>query len=73
MSPIELSDSQVDILGCASDASLAMSNLRHALPCERSAEQHFQACYGAMLEATQAGLLLMPEREAFTLDKLRIA
>ncbi|MBT9569921.1 DUF4123 domain-containing protein [Pseudomonas umsongensis] len=73
LSPIELSDSQVDTLGCASDATLAMNNLRHALPGERSAEQHFQACYGAMLEATLAGLLLMPEREAFTLDKLRIA
>ena len=72
-SVIELSDSQVDTLDCASDATLAMKSLRHALPSGWGAEQHFQACYAAMLEATQAGLLLKPEREAFTRNRLRNA
>ncbi|KGE64852.1 MULTISPECIES: DUF4123 domain-containing protein [Pseudomonas] len=69
--PIELSDSQLETLCCASDATTAMVNLADALPLGASAEQHFQACYVAMLEATQAGLLLEPERQAYTLDRLR--
>lgn len=72
-SPIELSDSQVDTLSCASDATLAMKSLRYALPSGWGTEQRFQACYAAMLEATRAGLLLKPEREAFTFDRLRNA
>lgn len=68
--PIELSDSQLQTLSCASDATLAIRKLSVALPTGWGAEQLFQACYAAMIEATKAGLLLKPEREAFTLDRL---
>lgn len=71
--PVELSDSQVETLGCASDATLAMANLSAAFPQAWGAEQRFQACYAAMLEATQAGLLTDAQREAFVLDRLRKA
>lgn len=71
--PTELSDSQLDTLSCASDAAVAMVSLVDALPSEWSAEQHFQACYAAMLDATQTGLLLDPQREAHTLTRLREA
>ncbi|KPN90926.1 DUF4123 domain-containing protein [Pseudomonas nunensis] len=67
---IELSDSQLETLSCASDATAAMVSLADALPSEWSAEQRFQACYAGMLDATQAELLLMPQREAYTRDKL---
>jgi hypothetical protein len=69
--PIELSDSQLETLCCASDATVAMVSLADALPPGWSGERHFQACYAAMLDATQAGLLLIPEREAYTLESLR--
>jgi hypothetical protein len=69
--PIELSDNQLQTLSCASDATLAIRKLRIALPPGWGAEQLFQASYAAMLEATQAGLLLKAERETFTLDRLR--
>lgn len=68
---IELSDSQLEVLGCAADATAAMPNLSDAFPAEWSAEQRFQACYAAMLEATEAGVLMATQREAFTLDRLR--
>lgn len=71
--PIVLSDSQLETLGCASDATLAMEIFGEALPAQLSAEQQFQACYAAMLEATQAGLISETEREAYTLDRLRTA
>jgi len=63
--PIELSDAQVDILCCASDATLAMTRLIDAFPCEWGAEQRFQVCYREILDANAAGLLLDEEREAF--------
>ncbi|MCS3473139.1 hypothetical protein M2401_006907 [Pseudomonas sp. JUb42] len=68
--PIELSDSQVETLCCVGDATRALANLNSALPQQWSREQRFQACYAAMLEATEAGLLMDNEREAFVLDKL---
>ena len=71
--PIDLSDQQLETLSCASDATLAMVSLADELPVQWSAEQHFQACYAAMLDATQAGLLLTSQREAHTLDRLREA
>lgn len=71
--PIVLSDSQLETLGCASDATLALASLGEALPPQLSAEQQFQTCYAAMLEATQAGLISTTEREAYTLDRLRTA
>lgn len=70
---VELSDNQLDTLSCASDAAMAMVNLVAALPLEWTAEQHFQACYAAMLDASQAGLSLRSQREAYTLDRLRNA
>jgi len=69
-SAIELSDSQVETLSCASDATAAMVSLSDALPFEWGAEQRFEHCYGAMIEATQAGLLLTEQREAYTLKTL---
>lgn len=72
-SPIELSDSQVDTLGCASDAEIAIDSIGGAFPCGWSKERRFQTCYVAMLEATRAGVVLESEREAFTLDRLRDA
>ncbi|WP_455884312.1 DUF4123 domain-containing protein [Pseudomonas spelaei] len=71
LAPIELSDKQLETLCCASDATTAMVSLADALPPEWSAEQHFQACYAAMLDATHVGLVLAPERQAHTLDRLR--
>jgi hypothetical protein len=69
--PLELSDGQVDTLGCGSEATLAVKKLSEAFPSEWRAERRFQACYAAMLDASQAGLLMKPERQAFTLDRLR--
>ncbi|WP_397457152.1 DUF4123 domain-containing protein [Pseudomonas versuta] len=69
--PIELSDSQLETLCCASDATLAMLSLADALPCEGSAEERFQICFAAMLDATRDGLLLTAQREAYTLERLR--
>jgi hypothetical protein len=68
--PIELSDSQLETLECASDATLAIRSLGAALPSGWGAERQFQACYAAMREATQANLLDDTEREAFTLDRV---
>ncbi len=69
--PIELSDRQLEKLCCASDATVAMMSLAGSLSAEWSAEKRFQACYAAMLDATQAGLLSELQREAYTLDRLR--
>lgn len=71
--PIELTDSQVETLSCASDATLALADMGEAFPRALGAEQRFQACYAAMLEATQAGLLVATQRQAFALDRLRKA
>jgi hypothetical protein len=68
---IELSDDQVDILGCVSDATLVVKRLRDAFPLEWGAERRFRACYVAMIEATEAGLLSDFQREAFVLEKVR--
>jgi hypothetical protein len=37
---------------------------------EWGVEQRFQFCYAAMIDATEAGLLLAPQREDFTRDRL---
>lgn len=68
--PTELSDAQVEILDCASDAKLALDALGPELPGIWSAERRFQACYAAMLEATQEGLIADSQRLAFTRDRL---
>ncbi|MGH8383842.1 DUF4123 domain-containing protein [Pseudomonas sp.] len=70
-SPVELSDSQVDTLACAADASAALASLSTAFPSKWGVEQRFQACYRAMLDASQAGLLLNAQREAYTLEQVR--
>ncbi|NIF25135.1 DUF4123 domain-containing protein [Pantoea sp. Tr-811] len=69
--PIELSDSQVDVLCCASDATAAMASLAAAFPHDWGAEQRFRGCYSGMLAASSAGLLTTAQREAYTLDHLR--
>lgn len=70
---IELSDEQLDMLGCVSDATLAMKKLSNAFPLEWVVERRFHACYDAMVEATKAGLLSDSQREAFVLEKVRSA
>lgn len=70
---LELSDSQVDRLGCASDAALGMTLFTAACPVDWRAERRFQACYDAMLAASKAGIWLDAERQAFTLEQLRDA
>lgn len=71
--PIEFSDSQVDTLSCASDAALVVENLSAALPDGYGVEQCFQACYAAMVEATQTGVVLAADREAFAFNRLHSA
>ncbi|MBI6655637.1 DUF4123 domain-containing protein [Pseudomonas carnis] len=68
--PIELSDSQIDTLCCASDATLALSSLNSVFPEDWKAEQRFQVCYAGMLEASQKGLLTTTQREAYILNNL---
>lgn len=67
---IELSDTQLDLLHCASDAHDALSELSDALPREWSMERRFQACYAAMREASDAGLMADTQRQAFVLDRI---
>ncbi|CDF84321.1 hypothetical protein PKB_2974 [Pseudomonas knackmussii B13] len=70
---IELSDEQLENLGCASDATRALSKLRSAIASELPSEQAFQTCYAAMLDATRIGLLDDSQREAHALDHLHKA
>jgi hypothetical protein len=70
---IELSDSQLGTLRCASDATLFIGEFGPELPSDWTAEKRFQTCYAAMLEATQRGLLSDDDREAFTFDVVRNA
>lgn len=71
--PIELNDDQLDTLCCASDATLAMVRLKADFPSAWGAERRFQSCYAAMLDASKSGLLLVTERKACILDKVRSA
>lgn len=71
LTPLQLSDKQLQTLSCASDATLALVRFADARLSEWSAEQHFQACYMALLDASQAGLLLDAQRDAYTLERLR--
>ena len=68
---LELSDNQVDSLGCASDATALLKRVPAQTGGQSSAQQCFQACYLAMLQATEAGLIGDNEREAFVLAKLQ--
>lgn len=63
--PIAFNDRQMDVLSCAAEAAL----LLNTLPRAPNAEQRFQNCFAALLEASQAGLLADSEREAFALDQ----
>ncbi|MFG0683460.1 DUF4123 domain-containing protein [Pseudomonas sp. WSY_20] len=69
--PLELSDSQVDVLCCAGDATIAMVSLAAQFPSDWGAEQRFRTCYSGMLAASTAGLLAHGQREAHTLEHLR--
>ncbi|WP_342456597.1 hypothetical protein [Pseudomonas sp. PSKL.D1] len=69
--PVALSDAQVDILGCAADATRAIAQQAIAFPLQWGAEQRFQACYRGMLEACREGLLVDVEREAFVSEQVR--
>lgn len=68
---LELTDSQVDTLGCASDAASLLRRVPPHTWGRLSAQQRSHACYLAMLAATEAGLIGDPEREAFVLAKLQ--
>lgn len=70
---LELTDLQVEALGCAGDAVLAVDELEANLPSDWSHEQRFKTCYRLMHVATEAGLLLQPQREAFVLENLHLA
>lgn len=67
--PLLLSDDQIQALSCCSEATLAIATAEEALFGGCSPEQRFQACYGVLLEACQAGLLLATERTAYLLDR----
>ncbi|HEX8592288.1 MAG TPA: DUF4123 domain-containing protein [Pseudomonas sp.] len=69
LKPIELTDNQLEIFCCASEATILVQDL----PPGPGAEQRFQICYAALLEATAAGVLVDTEREALALVKLRNA
>jgi len=69
--PFELDDPQLHRLGCASDASRALTHIAGQLPAQWSPEQRFQACYRAMLEADEAGLMAGTKRIAFVLERIR--
>ncbi|HCN45572.1 MAG TPA: hypothetical protein DIT18_07880 [Pseudomonas sp.] len=68
--PFELSDNQLHRLGCASDTTLALRKITGDLPPQWSEEQRFHACYAAMLEADEAGLLVQARRVAFVLERI---
>ncbi len=70
VSPFELTDAQMETLGCASDATVAACNLSAQLPGEWGPERRYQACYAAMLQATQEGFLVPDQRERFVFDSL---
>ncbi|MCY1294537.1 hypothetical protein D9M70_438360 [compost metagenome] len=69
-SAIELSDDQRETLGCASDATVLLASPEAALIPGSSAEQRFQACYAAMLDATRVDLLLENQRRAHVFDRM---
>ena len=71
--PIALTDLQVNILCCASDATLAMRALSVEFPADWSAERRFRVCYSAMLKADEAGVLVRDQREAYVLEQLKLA
>ncbi|WP_460121761.1 DUF4123 domain-containing protein [Pseudomonas sp. S2_C03] len=68
---IELSDLQLDAFSCVSDALMAIKRHRQAMPGDWSAQQQFDGCFAAMLEANQSGLVFAPEREAYAVAKLQ--
>ncbi|GLK89281.1 DUF4123 domain-containing protein [Pseudomonas turukhanskensis] len=70
VSPFELTDAQMETLGCVCDATAAVRNLYAALPAGWGAERRFQECYTAMRKATEAGLLVPDQREQFVFDSL---
>ncbi|GLK90279.1 DUF4123 domain-containing protein [Pseudomonas turukhanskensis] len=67
--PFELTDPQLETLGCVADATAALRTFVDGVPdCE--SEQTFQRCYAAMLEATRIGLIVDSQRQAFALEQL---
>lgn len=61
---IELSDNQLGMLGCVSDASIAANVFRDAFPPGWGKQRRFDICYNALLEASQLGLLGEAARHA---------
>lgn len=70
---LELSDAQRETLGCASEAGRLLDTLKDDLPAGALAEQSFNACYAALLAATEAGVIADSQREAFARAKLPFA
>ncbi len=68
--PFELTDAQLEILGCASDATVALRTFDDVLA-DCKSEQNFQRCYAAMRQATRVGLIVDSQRQAFALEQLR--
>lgn len=71
--PLDLDASQLARLGCTPDATRAMSRLNGLLPAQWTTEQRFQACYAALIDASDAGLLAEEPREAFVRERLLAA
>lgn len=69
-SPIQLSQDQLASLSCITDAAQAMSALETVLPAHWSQEQRFEACYGALAQATAQGVLAAADRDVYAHDML---
>jgi hypothetical protein len=67
---LDLSDTQLNTLCCASEAKAFVARYCAVLPGFWGEEQRFQACYAAMVEATRLGLLTQYDRETYTLDSV---
>ena len=67
--PTELTDSQLEIIGCLADAITALENWTTGWPEQWSTQRRLQFCHAAMLQATEAGLLMPEAREAFLLEQ----
>ncbi|WP_445374215.1 DUF4123 domain-containing protein [Photorhabdus tasmaniensis] len=68
---IDLTDKQLEILLCVSDAHRIMSRLNASEYPETSHEQRFNHCYALMVEASDKPILLDDDRASFVLGHLK--
>lgn len=67
---IDLSDQQLEYLMCVCDANILLAQQPLAIPSWISAESLFQICYRGMQEATDKGLIMDDERDAWVCGKI---